>query len=244
MKKLLFVSSLLMVLMIAPVVMADTVTVDRVTGYYSGSGGEFTLKILDTAAAPDLIWFLPLYSSSTKNIGDNGPSFQTFCVETDEYVNVPGGPYNVVLNTSAVAGGSGGPSPDPISVGTAFLYHQFQLGILEQYNYNGSQSSQFDTRADSAAALQQAIWWLEDEITLSDPRSNYYINLVWSMNPKADNNELYPVSVLNLYDSNGGFHQDQLVCDPHSAPEPATIFLLGSGLIGLVGYGRKKFFKK
>lgn len=32
--------------------------------------------------------------------------------------------------------------------------------------------------------------------------------------------------------------------DHHDVPEPMSLILLGSGLIGVAGYGRKKFFKK
>ncbi|GAH01319.1 unnamed protein product, partial [marine sediment metagenome] len=37
---------------------------------------------------------------------------------------------------------------------------------------------------------------------------------------------------------------EKLTQEIAGVPEPATLLLLGSGLIGLAGYGRKKFLKK
>jgi hypothetical protein len=61
--------------------------------------------------------------------------------------------------------------------------------------------------------------------------------------PAYDNT---PVRLLiyGLTGLSGNFHTQVDWVDISSVPEPSTMLLLGSGLIGLAGYGKKKFFKK
>ena len=226
-------TSFLVVFFVAPAVMAYTIQTGPGYGKYSADdAGEFT--VLPVGNSTFWTSVLSLYNPQTKNIHHDG-TFQTFCLEYFEYIDT-NTTYTADFNNKAIDGGVG-PTGDPISVGTAWLYHQFESGTLEGYNYTDT-----DDRLESAGELQLTIWWLEGEIQ-NEPFNDFTTLVKGLSNYMDGNNGKYPVSVLNLYyrDENA---QDLLVCDPAPVPEPGTMLLVGSGLIGLAGLARKKFHKK
>ena len=61
------------------------------------------------------------------------------------------------------------------------------------------------------------------------------------------NSEIFQVNAIGATDSNGNALFEFSSNDPavlYPTPEPATMLLLGSGMIGLVGLGRRKLRKQ
>ena len=162
--------------------------------------------------------------------------FRSFCLETDEYLDFRSTFIVKDISTEARDGGSGGVSPDPISAYTAYLYHHFYWGSLQEYDYVDNVAGVFASRNASADALQKAIWHFEQE---TGGATNFYTELaIKAVDLDQSWSGLGDVRVINLVYADGRRAQDQLTVAP--VPEPATMLLLGAGLIGLAGIGKKK----
>jgi hypothetical protein len=203
--------------------------------YQTGHGGEFTLNVF-TSGLSTSGYLFGAGDTGTRDIGVTG-TFQSFCLEETEYIYAyPSSPY-VVVNSMAVSGGVG-LAGDPLSFGTTYLYSQFATGALA-YNYGAA------GRSTSAALLQQAFWWLENEGPSFDSTNPYMALAVTTFgsqaNAKADAAAgAYGVYALNLWgDAEHTIHiQDQLYYA--SVPDGgATMTLLGGALLGLGALRRK-----
>ena len=99
--------------------------------------------------------------------------------------------------------------------------------------------SLFDDERDGLFTREYALGWGEGwEFAIGEVDTGLY---TYSINGKYLEDGSYSLGILGL---GGDFYVQCSTLEVTPAPEPATMLLLGSGLLGLAGAGRKKFFKK
>ena len=214
---------------------------ERLGGYYSGNGGEFTFR---SDGGPGLLLSIGAYDATTSGLGTWGESFQTFCLEGGEYV-YSGQSLEIEVSTTFIdettgelLTGTGSHAilgskayGDNLDARTAYLYTKFATGTLTGYDYT------LAGRATSAYDLQRAIWYIEGE---ANGANNYFVEL--AVKAISDGGEwvgmgIGNVRVLNTWVPGGHVgdlnyaRQDMLYLVP--VPTAVILGLLGLGVAGI-----------
>ncbi len=211
--------------------------------------GAVALLVL---ASPALVWADAVFvgqiiqvqttdvgGSALTRFGQGGPfrvdlpgtanDFLSFCLERNEYFT-PGENLQIAsISDEARSGGLAGqdtPTGDHISPKTAFVYSRFRSGDA---SYTGP-------------LVQELIWFLEHETTsLGAPAQALFDSLDASMVSYGwDPTSIGKVRVMNLMRGDPSFGvraQDMLTLE---TPEPASVFLLGTGLAGVAALRRRR----
>ncbi len=156
-------------------------------------------------------------------------TFSTFCLNEGVYAN-SGQTYNYVSSDNVIPTPVGASNPDPIVLGTAWLYSAFRSGQLASYGFvYGS--------AASADSLQSAIWFLEGN---SVGVNNSYVTIAQTAltglglgSVTASANGAFGVFSLTLTDARGNSAQPVLGM-VGTVPEPSTII---AGALLLLPFG-------